>query len=164
MEEYKQYTHEALRMMASEIDDKESLHSAHSLGYKTYGTGGFMGDSEKAWPVTETKFSASESRVACVAKRAQQLTLTATAGMAVKAVRVYVNDVRCHPGPIKLGNERGPSAAAAEPALRAVLTLSCAQGMPQTRSKSPATRCCLLKITPRWCERARRQLVTCDLL
>ena len=73
MEEYKQYTHEALRMMASEIDDKESLHSAHALGYKTYGTGGFMGDSEKAWPVTETKFSASEMRVACVAKRAQQL-------------------------------------------------------------------------------------------
>jgi hypothetical protein len=62
LEEYKQYTHESLTMMASEIDDKESLHNAHSLGYKTYGTGGFMGDSEKVWPVTETKFSASESQ------------------------------------------------------------------------------------------------------
>ncbi len=45
--------------MASEIDDRDSLHTAHALGYKTYGTGGFMGDSEKVWPVTETKFSAS---------------------------------------------------------------------------------------------------------
>ena len=53
------YMHEKMTMMASEIDDKESLATAHSLGYKTYGTGGFMGDSEKAWPVTESKFSAS---------------------------------------------------------------------------------------------------------
>jgi hypothetical protein len=62
LEEFKEYTHPSLSMMASEIDDKESLHNAHSLGYKTYGTGGFMGDSEKVWPVTETKFSASESQ------------------------------------------------------------------------------------------------------
>ena len=53
------YMHEKMTMMASEIDDKDSLATAHSLGYKTYGTGGFMGDSEKAWPVTESKFSAS---------------------------------------------------------------------------------------------------------
>jgi hypothetical protein len=59
LEDYKAVTHEKLTMMASEIDDKDSLHSAFSLGYKTYGTGGFMGDSEKVWPVTETKFSAS---------------------------------------------------------------------------------------------------------
>jgi hypothetical protein len=64
LEAYQQYTHKSLTMMASEIDDKESLHNAHSLGYKTYGTGGFMGDSEKVWPVTETKFSASECQCA----------------------------------------------------------------------------------------------------
>jgi hypothetical protein len=57
--DYKELTNEKLTMMASEIDDKDSLHTAHTLGYKTYGTGGFMGDSEKVWPVTETKFSAS---------------------------------------------------------------------------------------------------------
>lgn len=57
--DYKELTSEKLGMMASEIDDKDSLQSAYSLGYKTYGTGGFMGDSEKVWPVTETKFSAS---------------------------------------------------------------------------------------------------------
>ena len=55
----KGYMHEKMTMMASEIDDKDSLATAHSLGYKTYGTGGFMGASEKAWPVTESKFSAS---------------------------------------------------------------------------------------------------------
>jgi len=81
--DYKELTNEKLGMMASEIDDKDSLQSAYSLGYKTYGTGGFMGDSEKVWPVTETKFSAS---------------------MAVKAVRVYVEDQRCNYGPIKLGD------------------------------------------------------------
>ena len=55
----KGYMHAKMTMMASEIDDKDSLATAHSLGYKTFGTGGFMGDSEKAWPVTESKFSAS---------------------------------------------------------------------------------------------------------
>jgi len=73
-------------MMASEIDDKESLQKAHDLGYLTYGTGGFMGDSEKAWPVTsppQSRFSAS---------------------MAVKAVRVWIEDERCKHGPIKLGD------------------------------------------------------------
>jgi len=74
---------EKLGIMASEIDDKESLQRAHELGYVTYGTGGFMGDSEKAWPVTETKFSAS---------------------MAVKAVRVWVDEKRCKCNPIKLGD------------------------------------------------------------
>ena len=42
-----------------------------------------MGDSEKVWPVTQSKFSAS---------------------MAVKAVRVWVDDARCQHGPIKLGD------------------------------------------------------------
>ena len=59
-------TSDKLGMMASEIDDKESLLRAHELGYVTYGTGGFMGDSEKAWPVTESKFSASACGAAAV--------------------------------------------------------------------------------------------------
>jgi hypothetical protein len=73
-----------LVMMASEIDDKDSMKTAHSFQYKTYGTGGFMGDSEKVWPVTESKFSAS---------------------MAVKAVRVFVGPVQQKP-PVKLGDSQ----------------------------------------------------------
>jgi len=71
-----------LGMMASEIDDKCSMNTAHSLGYKTYGTGGFMGDSEKAWRTTDIIFLAS---------------------MAVKAVRVFVGSVQQNPS-IKLGD------------------------------------------------------------
>jgi hypothetical protein len=71
---FSEYTHPTLSMMASEIDDKDSLSAAHTLGYKTYGTGGFMGDSEKVWPVTETKFSASTFlHVDCVSAAAQAL-------------------------------------------------------------------------------------------
>lgn len=71
-----------LGMMASEIDDNKSMKTAHSLGYGTYGTGGYMGDSEKVWPTTDTKFSAS---------------------MAVKAVRVFVGPDQQKPS-IKLGD------------------------------------------------------------
>jgi nicotinic acid phosphoribosyltransferase len=71
-----------LGMMASEIDDKDSMKTAHSLGYKTYGTGGYMGDSEKAWRTTDVRFSAS---------------------MAVKAVRVFVGPKQ-QKSPIKLGD------------------------------------------------------------
>lgn len=74
----------SLGMMASEIDDKGSMKTAHSLGYKTYGTGGYMGDSEKAWLTTGCKFSAS---------------------MAVKAVRVSVGPVQ-QKSPIKLGDSK----------------------------------------------------------
>jgi len=74
---------QALGMMASEIDDMESMNTAHSLGYKTYGTGGFMGDSEKVWPTTDVRFSAS---------------------MAVKAVRVFVGHVLQQKFPVKLGD------------------------------------------------------------
>lgn len=71
-----------LGMMASEIDDKGSMKLAHSLGYGTYGTGGYMGDSEKVWLTTDVNFSAS---------------------MAVKAVRVFVGPVQ-QESPIKLGD------------------------------------------------------------
>jgi nicotinic acid phosphoribosyltransferase len=75
-----------LGMMASEIDDYDTMTQAHSLGYGVYGAGGFFGDSEKAWPTTETKFSAS---------------------MAVKAVRVFVGSVE-QPSPLKLGDSENP--------------------------------------------------------
>lgn len=72
----------SLVMMASEIDDKCSMKTAHSLGYKTYGTGGYKGDSEKPWPTTDGRFSAS---------------------MAVKAVRVFLGSDQQKPS-IKLGD------------------------------------------------------------
>ena len=73
-------------MMASEISQKEDLEEARDKGYTTFGTGGFMGDSETAWPVTKDPFSAS---------------------MAVKAVRVFVDGVRTAVQPVKLGDGEG---------------------------------------------------------
>lgn len=47
-------------LMASEIDEADKLIAARANGYKTYGAGGFMGDSEKCCDVTgDTAFSAS---------------------------------------------------------------------------------------------------------
>jgi len=71
-----------LGMMASEIDDSDTMTEAHTLGYGVYGAGGFFGDSEKAWRTTINKFSAS---------------------MAVKAVCVFVGPVQ-QPSPLKLGD------------------------------------------------------------
>lgn len=71
-----------LGMMASEIDDCDTMIQAHLLGYLLYGAGGYFGDSEKAWRTTIKKFSAS---------------------MAVKAVRVFVGSVE-QPSPLKLGD------------------------------------------------------------
>jgi hypothetical protein len=73
-------------MMASEISKKEDLEKARDEGYTTFGAGGFMGDSETVWPVTEGTFNAS---------------------MAVKAVRVYVNGVRTAVQPVKRGDGDG---------------------------------------------------------
>jgi len=70
-------------MMASEIDRQEDLIEACSEGYATFGAGGFMGDSEKAWRVTDVRFSAS---------------------MAVKAVRVFIGGKRSQVQPVKLGD------------------------------------------------------------
>jgi nicotinic acid phosphoribosyltransferase len=75
-----------LGMMASEIDDDDTMTEAHTLGYGVYGAGGFFGDSEKAWRTTMTIFSAS---------------------MAVKAARVYVGPVK-QPSPLKLGDSENP--------------------------------------------------------
>jgi len=76
-------------LFASEIDDLKTLLEAYSLGYKFFGAGGALGDSEKVWDVTgEKAFSAS---------------------MAVKIVRMWLLDpttgswVRCR-YPVKLGD------------------------------------------------------------
>jgi nicotinic acid phosphoribosyltransferase len=73
-------------IMASEISKREDLETARDEGYTTFGTGGFMGDSETAWPVTTDPF---------------------TANMAVKAVSVYVRGVRTAVQPVKLGDGEG---------------------------------------------------------
>ena len=75
-----------LGMMASEIDDCDTMIQAHLFGYLLYGAGGYFGDSEKAWRTTIKKFSAS---------------------MAVKAVRVFVGSVE-QPSPLKLGDSENP--------------------------------------------------------
>jgi len=54
-------------LMASEIETSSDLAEASRVGYKLFGAGGFMGDSEKAWDGTKTNIS-----------------------MAVKVLRVYV--------------------------------------------------------------------------
>jgi hypothetical protein len=42
-------------LMASEVDNKEKLIEACGAGYDTYGAGGFLGDSEKVWDVTDDR-------------------------------------------------------------------------------------------------------------
>jgi len=76
-------------LFASEIDELKTLLEAYALGYKFFGAGGALGDSEKVWDVTgEKAFSAS---------------------MAVKIVRAWLLDpttsswVRCR-YPVKLGD------------------------------------------------------------
>jgi len=74
-------------MMASEISSCEDLVEAYKEGFRTFGAGGFMGDSEKVWEVRKgPKFEAN---------------------MAVKVVRVYVNGVRTRVNPVKLGDGFG---------------------------------------------------------
>jgi hypothetical protein len=87
-------------LMASEVDDAEKLILARDNGYKTFGAGGFMGDSEKVHDVTgETAFSAS---------------------MAVKVVRVWwITETSCErcPNPCKLGDGADPAKVTADPLL-----------------------------------------------
>jgi nicotinic acid phosphoribosyltransferase len=73
------------RLMASEISSCADLVTARDAGYAFFGAGGFMGDSENVWEVNSDsdKFSVS---------------------MAVKPVRVYVNDERTVVQPVKLGD------------------------------------------------------------
>lgn len=82
-------------LMASEIDDKEKLLEASDQGYSTFGSGGFKGDSEKVWNVTN-----------------QDLKYRLSASMAVKLVRVWLmqpeSTVRC-PNPVKLGDGKDRS-------------------------------------------------------
>jgi hypothetical protein len=89
-------------LFASEIDELKSLLEAYFLGYKFFGAGGAMGDSEKVWNVTgEKAFSAS---------------------MAVKIIRMWLLDpttgswVRCL-SPVKLGDGEDPVKITADPLL-----------------------------------------------
>jgi nicotinic acid phosphoribosyltransferase len=89
-------------LFASEIDELKTLQEAHDLGYKFFGAGGAMGDSEKVWNVTGEKlFSAS---------------------MAVKIIRMWLLDpttgswVRCR-SPVKLGDGNDPVKVTTDPLL-----------------------------------------------
>ena len=86
-------------LFASEIDELKTLLEARDLGYKFFGGGGALGDSEKVWDVTgEKAFSAS---------------------MAVKIVRMWLLDpttgswVRCR-SPVKLGDGEDPAKVTAD--------------------------------------------------
>jgi hypothetical protein len=89
-------------LFASEIDEMKTLLEARDLGYKFFGAGGAMGDSEKVWDVTgEKAFSAS---------------------MAVKIIRMWLLDpitrswIRCR-YPVKLGDGTDLVKVTADPLL-----------------------------------------------
>lgn len=67
-------------LMASEIEVADDLFTAEKCGFKCFGAGGYMGDSEKAWDKSKSNIS-----------------------MAVKVLRVYVNGERCRYTPVKTG-------------------------------------------------------------
>jgi len=73
-------------LMASEIETAEDLITARDNGYRLFGAGGFMGDSEKAWDASACNIS-----------------------MAVKVLRVHVNGEQCTFTPVKTG-DRSPDA------------------------------------------------------
>eukprot|EP00929_Paragymnodinium_shiwhaense_P058393 TRINITY_DN29233_c0_g2_i1.p1 TRINITY_DN29233_c0_g2~~TRINITY_DN29233_c0_g2_i1.p1 ORF type:complete len:592 (+),score=152.36 TRINITY_DN29233_c0_g2_i1:72-1847(+) len=69
-------------IMASEIEKAGDLATASQLGYKLFGAGGFFGDSEHAWDASVKNIS-----------------------MAVKALRVYVNEELSSYYPVKTGDD-----------------------------------------------------------
>jgi nicotinic acid phosphoribosyltransferase len=91
-------------LFASEIDTADTLHQAASLGYKAFGAGGFMGDSEKVWKVTDDEPLSSS--------------------MAGKIVRMWQWNkrtetwVRCR-NPVKLGDGEDLGKVTADPLLSA---------------------------------------------
>lgn len=89
-------------LFASEIDELKTFLEARDLGYKFFGAGGAMGDSEKVWDVNgEKAFSAS---------------------MAVKIIRMWLLDpttglwIRCR-SPVKLGDGNDPVKVTTDPLL-----------------------------------------------
>lgn len=111
-------------MMASEIDTQEDLIKAGSEGYATFGAGGFMGDSEKAWPVTDLRFTAS---------------------MAVKAVRVFVGGIRSEVQPVKLGDADDTSKVTCDAALplrEYAKVVEAAKGVKKAAEERPHAECC----------------------
>lgn len=73
-------------LMASEIETPADLQTAARLGYKLFGAGGFMGDSEKAW---DGGGHTNRSNIS----------------MAVKVLRVYINGERSDFAPVKTGDD-----------------------------------------------------------
>jgi hypothetical protein len=71
-------------IMASEIEVAQDLTEAAGLGFRLFGAGGFMGDSEKAWDSSKPNIS-----------------------MAVKVLRVYVQGKPCAFLPVKTGETEG---------------------------------------------------------
>lgn len=67
-------------LMASEIEVPQDLRTAAENGFKLFGAGGYMGDSEKAWDHSKTNIS-----------------------MAVKVLRVYIGGDRSLYTPVKTG-------------------------------------------------------------
>merc|ERR1712151_1177707 len=67
-------------LMASEIEVPEDLMQAKECGFKLFGAGGYMGDSEKTWDPSKANIS-----------------------MAVKVLRVYVGGKRSAYTPVKTG-------------------------------------------------------------
>merc|ERR1712232_371953 len=67
-------------LMASEIEVPADLRTAKEVGFKLFGAGGYMGDSEKAWDESKANIS-----------------------MAVKVLRVYVGGERSVYTPVKTG-------------------------------------------------------------
>merc|ERR1740123_1096880 len=103
-------------LMASEIEVPDDLKVAAGVGYKLFGAGGFMGDSEKAWDLSKDNIS-----------------------MAVKVLRVYVNGERCTSTPVKTG-ETSDSGKIKEGKFEADGTLPAAElGLVKERAQVLAT-------------------------
>jgi len=98
-------------LMASEIEAPGDMVEAQRLGYKLFGAGGFMGDSEKAWDESKANIS-----------------------MAGKVLRVYVGGVPCKHYPIKTG-ETSDSGCIKEGKFEADGTLS-AESLAQVRDRA----------------------------
>jgi hypothetical protein len=93
-------------VMASEIEDTDTLETANKQRYDTFGAGGFFGDSEKVWNVSV------DNKVSNVPVNNPLF----SASMAVKAIRVLVSNTvkkikEINRYPVKLGDGTGKETA-----------------------------------------------------
>mmetsp|Transcript_100959 Transcript_100959/g.292028 ORF Transcript_100959/g.292028 Transcript_100959/m.292028 type:complete len:581 (+) Transcript_100959:50-1792(+) len=98
-------------MMASEIETPDDLVEAQRLGYKLFGAGGYMGDSEKAWDQQKASIS-----------------------MAGKVLRVHVGGAACKYFPVKTG-ETSETGKIKEGKFEADGTL-CAEGLAKVMERT----------------------------